>query len=108
METFSWQPDLDGARAVHEFQVRTVRLGDGVVQRQPLALRSKKQTWSLKKTCMATEAAAIRAFLDRHEGASPFFWTPPAREKMPFVVSKYTETPKGGGVWVLDFEFEEV
>ena len=43
-ETFRWRVASDN-KAVHKFDVRSVRFGDGYEQRQPKSLKPKLRSW---------------------------------------------------------------
>lgn len=108
MQTFEWCVDLQGAAAVHKFGVRSVRFGNGYEQRQPEYLKPKMQNWSVQKTGQKALIEEIKAFFDAHRGVKAFNWRPPGQGLIKVKVSEYRETPKGGGVWQLSWEFEEV
>lgn len=46
-ETFRWRVASDN-KAVHKFDVRSVRFGDGYEQRQPKSLKPKLRSWEIK------------------------------------------------------------
>lgn len=108
METFTWCVDLQGASATHKFGVRTVKFGEGYEQRQPTGLRRKMQTWSVQKTGKKALIDEIKAFFDARRGVEAFYWQPPGMAKLTVKASEYREIPKGGGIWQLSWDFEEV
>ncbi|MGN7087131.1 phage tail protein, partial [Neisseria sp. P0001.S005] len=77
-------------------------------QRQKLTLKPKMQTLQIRIVVMKPLIEEIKGFFDSCGGVEPFFLTPPGRERLLVKVFEYTETPKGGQVYELSTEFEEV
>nr|DAN62040.1 MAG TPA: minor tail protein [Caudoviricetes sp.] len=106
-KVFKWQVTSEST-AKHSFNVRTVKFGNGYEQRQKLTLKPKMQTWQIRIVGMKPLIEEIKGFFDSCGGVEPFFWTPIGRDRLLVKVSEYTETPKGGKVYELSAEFEEV
>lgn len=107
-ETFKWCVDLRGVSATHKFHIRKVQFGDGYEQRQPQSLRPKMQVWAVQKTGTKALIEEIKAFFDARRGVQAFYWQPPGRPPLLVKVAEYRESPNGGGIWQLSWEFEEV
>lgn len=88
--------------------MRTVQFGDGYEQRQRLFLRPKKQKWEIKIVGEKALIEQIKAFLDSRGGVEAFYWQRRNGEKLLVKAAEYTETPKGGRVYLLETTFEEV
>lgn len=106
-KVFKWQVTSEST-AKHTFNVRAVKFGDGYEQRQKLTLKPKMQTWQIRLAGKKPLIGEIKGFFDSCGGVEPFYWTPPGRERLLVKVVEYTETPKGGKVYELSAEFEEV
>ena len=106
-ETFRWRVASDN-KAVHKFDVRSVRFGDGYEQRQPKSLKPKLRSWEIKIVGQKALMAEIKAFFDARRGVEPFNWRPPDGVPVLVKVSEYQETAKGGKAYELSCTFAEV
>lgn len=106
-QTFGWQVNAR-ATATHQFNVRTVRFGEGYEQRQSQSLRPKQQTWEASKTGDRALIEEIKAFFDARRGVESFYWTPPDGRQLLVKVVEYREQHLGGMVWEILWKFEEV
>lgn len=106
-ETFRWRVTSESS-ATHTFSVRTVKLGDGYEQRQPLSLRPKMQKWQVRLVGKKAVIEQVKAFLDARRGVEAFYWQPDGHPRLLVKAAEYRETARGGKVYELSAEFEEV
>lgn len=106
-QSFRWQVNAR-AVATHQFDVRTVKFGDGYEQRQPNSLRPKRQTWEVSKTGNRALIEEIKAFFDARRGVESFYWTPPDGRQLLVKVAEYREQHLGSMAWEASWKFEEV
>ena len=105
--SFGWQVNAR-AVATHQFEVRTVRFGEGYEQRQVKSLRPKRQMWEVSKTGNRALIEEIKAFFDARRGVESFYWTPPDGRRLLVKVVAYREQHLGGLVWEASWKFEKV
>lgn len=72
-ETFTWKPNNDPAATI-AFRTKSAKFGDGYEQRAQDGINNRSQSWPLTFTGQKTRIKEIMAFLDRHAGATPFFF----------------------------------
>ena len=105
IETFIWQSEK-GEGEIKQ-RVRTQQFGDGYVQSVSDGINNKSQTWPFLHTGPKDKIKAIMAFLDRHQGAKAFLWTPPLGELGLYKCNGYKPSPRGGQVYSLSATFEQ-
>jgi len=107
IERFSW-PIEKGATGSIKPRTRSKQFGDGYSQSVSDGINNKVQSWPISYTGSADRVKEIIAFLDRHQGAKAFLWTPPLGElglyKCP---DGYQPSHKGGAVYSLAATFEQ-
>lgn len=106
IEIFTWCPRLNAQQEV-KFRTRTVQFGDGYKQVTGEGINLRSQTWALEFTGNETYIAAIKAFLDRHQGTKSFSWRPPLEPLGLYRCSTYTPTALGAGKYNLSATFEQ-
>lgn len=107
-ETFTWQPAGPGAQGDIDLRVREAKFGDGYSQAVPDGINNKVQQWPLKFVGDRDTIKAIASFLDRHAGATSFYWTPPLGEQGFYKAAKYSSGPEAKGVYSLSATFQQV
>lgn len=105
-QTFTWAPD-NGATGDTQYRTRTAQFGDGYRQSVGDGINSKVQSWPLTFTKNKATAEEIIAFLDEHQGAKSFIWTPPLGNASLWQVKQVTNTPLGGGMYRIAATFEQ-
>ena len=105
IETFIWQSEK-GEGEIKQ-RVRTQQFGDGYAQSVSDGINNKSQTWPFLHTGPKDKIKAIMAFLDRHQGAKAFLWTPPLGELGLYKCNGYKPSPRGGQVYSLSATFEQ-
>ncbi|WJF92005.1 phage tail protein [Paraburkholderia bonniea] len=105
-ETFGWSP-APGPQGETTFAVRRAQFGDGYAQRVPDGINSRSDSWPVTFTGSREKIEGIKAFLDRHAGASAFFWTPPLGSGALFVCSRYSPVAHTAGTFALSATFEQ-
>lgn len=109
MDSFTWAVDLAGASETLEYPVTSITFGDGYEQRAPRGLAPAKRSWQVQRTAETVTIAAIEAFLDRHQGVTPFRWRPcPEDDWLTVLVRQRSKQPLGKGYAMLSWTFEEV
>lgn len=105
-ETFTWKPNNDPAATI-AFRTKSARFGDGYEQRAQDGINNRSQSWPLTFTGQKARIKEIMAFLDRHAGATPFFWSDPLGEQMLYRCSEYQPKAMGGDAYTLTATFEQ-
>ncbi|MCF5237414.1 phage tail protein, partial [Pseudomonas sp. PA-5-4G] len=90
-----------------EYRLKTARFGDGYQQSAQDGINNKSQSWPLTFVGDEAQIKPIIAFLDRHAGASPFFWTAPLAAPALYRCKGYQPTPRGAGIYSLTATFEQ-
>lgn len=106
METFTWKVK-PGMNIESEPRVRSVRFGDGYEQRRPDGLNSLLNKYSITLSPKNADAQIIRAFLEKHAGATAFFWKPPHQTHMITVLCRKWSFSVGALRTEVTAEFEE-
>jgi phage-related protein len=106
IETFTWQTER-GEGEIKQ-ATRTTKFGDGYAQTVADGINNKSQSWPFSHTASEARIKEIMAFLDRHQGAKSFLWTPPLGEVGFYKCNGYKPAPKGGKVFTLSATFEQV
>jgi len=75
-DTFTWDHVSEPTGAI-TFAVLTAQFGDGYSQAMPDGLNNKSGSWPLTFFGQTADMKPIMDFLDSHQGATSFFWTPP-------------------------------
>lgn len=108
-EEFAWSHlRKPGATARVNFRVRKVQYGDGYSQRTPDGLNHRLETWPLTFEGGLSLIGPIKDFIDRHEGARSFNWTPPAGKPGVYVVENYSFVSIGSGLYSVSADFVQV
>ncbi|MBV4486952.1 phage tail protein [Pseudomonas sp. SWRI153] len=106
IETFSWVPKIEPVGNV-EFRLKSAKFGDGYQQVAADGINNKSQSWPLAFVGDEARIKAIVQFLDRHAGATPFYWTAPLGEPALYRCKGYQPTPMGAGLFTLAATFEQ-
>ena len=106
LETFNWQIEKGAAGEISQ-RTRTKKFGDGYGQTVSDGINNKMQSWPYSHTGGAARIKQIITFLDRHQGAKAFLWTPPLGELGLYKCNGYKPTHKGGNVYTLTATFEQ-
>ncbi|MBU6957201.1 phage tail protein [Pseudomonas sp. CVAP len=106
LETFTWQIEKGAAGEIKQ-RVRTKQFGDGYGQTVSDGINNKMQSWPISHTGTAVRIKEIMAFLDRHQGAKAFLWTPPLGELGLYKCNGYQPIHKGGAAYTLTATFEQ-
>ncbi|MBR0573680.1 MULTISPECIES: phage tail protein [Pasteurellaceae] len=108
MKTFEFDVAI-GSSSTADYPVKTVKFGEGYEQRQPQSLAPILEKWSVSATGTKKHIDKIKAFLDEHAGYKAFLWrVTPDESYKKYKAKGYRRMPKGGGVWELQWEMEEV
>ncbi|SUO95282.1 phage tail protein [Suttonella ornithocola] len=109
MDKFSWKVDLSGAANAISRPVNVLSFGDGYEQRIPKGIAPPLRKWECSRTCKASEAKAIEAFLLSHI-AMPYLWTPCDEDEGKFVLDngELRKEAVGGGYYRLSWTAREV
>lgn len=105
-ETFTWRPDEEPTGTV-TFRTKSAKFGDGYEQVAQDGINNRSQSWPLTFTGQKSRIMEIAAFLDRHAGATPFFWTAPLSAQALYRCKTYQPKSLGGGVYTLSATFEQ-
>lgn len=105
-ETFTWAPDKEPTGTT-TFRVKSAKFGDGYEQTAEDGINNKSDVWPLTFTGQKTRIKAIRDFLNRHKGATPFNWTEPFGETLLIKCKEYQSRNMGGSVYTLAATFEQ-
>ena len=105
IETFIWQSEKGEGEITQ--RVRTKKFGDGYGQTVSDGINNKSQSWPFMHTGPKEKIKAIMVFLDRHQGAKAFLWTPPLGELGLYTCNGYNPSPRGGQVYALSATFEQ-
>jgi phage-related protein len=106
IERFTWQTEK-GATGDIKQRVRSKQFGDGYSQSVSDGINNKTQSWPISHTGNAARIKEVIAFLDRHQGAKAFLWTPPLGELGLYKCTGYQPANKGGSVYTLTATFEQ-
>jgi phage-related protein len=106
--TFNWTDQRQaGATGNNKFRVRKSQFGDGYKQLVKDGLNNKERKWPLSFKGDLDYLQPIIDFLDDHEGAVAFVWTPPGGAQGLFTAEAYSLNSIGGGLYSLSTELEE-
>ena len=105
-ETFTWCPKVEPVGTV-EFRVKSAKFGEGYEQVAQDGIHNKSQSWPLTFVGDAARIKEIANFLDRHAGATPFYWTAPLGEQALYRCKTYQPSPLGAGIYSLAATFEQ-
>jgi phage-related protein len=105
-ETFTWVPKVEPVGNV-EFRLKSAKFGDGYQQVAADGINNKSQSWPLTFVGDEARIKTIAQFLDRHAGATPFYWTAPLGEQALYRCKGYQPTPMGAGLYTLAATFEQ-
>ncbi|HGE6046457.1 TPA: phage tail protein [Vibrio cholerae] len=106
LQEFTYCADKE-ATGTLEFRTRTAQFGDGYQQSAGDGINNRRQSWPLTFTKKKTEAEAIKAFFDDHEGCKAFAWKPPLSPIGLYVVASYSVLPLGAGLYRISATFNE-
>lgn len=105
-EEFTWCPRINAEQEV-TFRTRSAQFGDGYKQVSGDGINTRSQKWTLEFTGDKEYIAAIKAFLDRHQGTRSFSWRPPLEPLGLYRCNTYTPTALGAGKHSLSATFEQ-
>ena len=105
-QTFVWTPLLEATGSA-SFSVLSARYGDGYEQTAKNGINNKSQSWPLTFRGKDTKIRPIRDFLDAHEGARAFLWTPPLGAQGYYKCRTYTLKPLGLNNYELAATFDQ-
>ena len=95
-ELFHWRPLAD-PEGVFTHAILSSQFGDGYAQIAEDGINNLKQSWPLVFRGRESQIRPIKAFLDKHAGASAFLWTPPMGAQGHYVAQEgYRLQPHGG------------
>ena len=106
-DTFAWEPTSAGYAPTTTMLVRTAQYGDGYAQTVPDGINNVSSNYSLVFIKNRKDMAAIIAFLDAHQGATAFYFTPLFRPQGLYKCPGYTGPTKDGNVYTLTATFNE-
>ncbi|WP_421547947.1 phage tail protein [Pseudomonas sp. QD4] len=106
IETFTWVPKVEPVGSV-EFRLKSAQFGDGYRQVAQDGINNKTQSWPLTFVGDDKKIKPIIDFIDSHQGAMPFYWTPPLGEQGLYRCQTYQPSPLGAGVYSLSATFEQ-
>ena len=106
LETFTWSIENSASGDVAQ-RIRTAQFGDGYSQKVADGLNNKSQSWPVSHTGPEERVKAIIAFLDRHQGAKAFLWTPPLGELGLYTCTGYKPSSRGGNFYTLTATFQQ-
>lgn len=108
MKTFNFDIAIDSSSQVN-YPVKLVKFGEGYEQRQPQSLSPILEKWSVSAVGTKAHIDNIKAFLDEHAGYKAFLWrVTPDEPYKKYKANGYRRQPKGGNIWSLQWEMEEV
>ena len=93
-ETFAYPVTTDSSGG-GDFSVATAKFGDNYQQRAAMGLNSDVQTWNVVFTGTKSEALEVLTFIRDHQGAVPFYWTPPLSDQGAYVCVGYKPSQTG-------------
>ena len=103
-ETFTWCP-MANTTGQATFRIRKAQFGDGYAQRVVDGINNKVMSWPLTFRGKSAYIADIKAFLDRQQGATPFYFTPPGDVQGLYICESYNVQPMGGDMYTLSATF---
>lgn len=107
-DTFIWVPLLSSPGGQTTDRTKFIQFGDGYEQEAPDGINTETSTWQLTFIDKADVITAIRDFLRAHQGATPFYWTPPLDVPLLFKCKSRTPpTPLGAGNYTLTATFTQ-
>jgi phage-related protein len=106
VETFTWCPKVDPVSSP-EYRTRSSKFGNGYEQVAGDGPNNITDIWALTFVVGEADAAAIKAFLDRHGGFKSFLWTPPLSGLGLFKSAAPSVTPNGAGMYTLTTTFTQ-
>lgn len=106
LETFTWCPRTEPQGQI-SFRTRTQAFADGYSQSVTDGINNKSQSWPLVFVGGEARTRQILEFLDRHQGAKGFLWTPPLGVLGLYKCTSYQPTPNGGNIYTLTATFEQ-
>lgn len=106
IETFTWRLQ-SGEQGEFTFAVRTKRFADGYEQSVGESLNNRSQSWPITYTGTKEQVKVVKAFLDRHQGAKAFLWTPPLGELGLYKCAGYQLSNRGGLIYALAATFTQ-
>ena len=106
IEIFTWCPRIEPTGEV-TFRVKTAKFGDGYEQAAQDGINNKSQSWPLTFTGKEAFIKEIVAFLDKHGGATAFYWTAPLSDQALYRCKTYSASPLGAGAYNLTATFEQ-
>lgn len=105
-ETFIWRVESSSSGDT-TFNVSSASFGDGYKQEVPQGINNIVRSWSVTFSGYIDQVAPIVAFLEAHQGATPFLWKPsPLRPLGYYTCKRLRESHSGGGHYVFNAEFE--
>lgn len=109
MTTFNFKATLEGAGAEVKQPKSVVKFGDGYEQRRTEGIHTSAQTWSLQSIGTRAEIDAVKTFFDARGAIESFAWVAPGGQNIKVVLDDgYKLTPKGAGIWSLNYTFRQV
>lgn len=105
-EVFTWIPKIEPVGNV-EFRLKSAKFGDGYQQVAQDGINNRAQFWPLTFVGDEARIKAIVQFLDRHAGATSFYWTAPLGEPALYRCKGYQPSPLGAGLYSLAATFEQ-
>ncbi|WP_312141150.1 phage tail protein [Stutzerimonas nitrititolerans] len=109
MEEFVWHVHLGTAGEVSQHAWEN-DFGDGYSQGGGIGINGRSESWAVSMAGQLEEGeelAAVRAFLDRHEGYKPFLWRSPSGVLGHWRAKGYSLDPRGAGIFSLTATFKQ-
>lgn len=109
MDTFNedWIPDREMKTEDSQNDVKTVRMGDGVIQSIAMTIGAPLKVYNLTFTQRPETITKIETFLDQHK-ARRFLWRPPFEKRPIIVIHSEKSTTRTGFADTLTVKFTEV
>lgn len=108
VETFNYLRQA-GAAGTFTYKVLETEFGDGYTQAVADGLNNETQKWPLAFEGGIDDIQPIIDFFRRHKGHKSFYWTPPGSSgPLLWRVKNFTLQSKGGGIYNLSAEFNQV
>ncbi|QZI68666.1 phage tail protein [Pseudomonas protegens] len=105
-ETFTWCVQAQSSGTT-EYATKSAKFGDGYKQVVADGINNASSEWSISISDKGAVIAAIKAFLDRHAGATPFLWTPPLGTQGLYRGNSVRLSGGGGDYYTLTATFEQ-
>ena len=108
-DTFNVCPTPD-SQGTTTLRTRVAQFGDGYSQAVPDGINNRVYAWALVWRGKSATMAPIAAFLDAHQGATSFYWTPPGLGSPQglYRCASYTAQCQGNDAWQVSATFQQV